>query len=183
MADAGIGEQSAIGGYELALGSKPSLHGISFYGLPGSTGGTTFYVNGDGKTYARSGGTLNANSVALTATYGAGFVTLAAASGGYIAGTWVIGTGAAPTETGKTPTVPDGDDDRNIIMAMGDYAYREGAAMVAAGTSALGGTCNVTSINGGTVSFILSIPDEAAADVDDADGIRLSLWAWVKGGI
>ena len=165
MVDAGITTQAAIGGFELATGSKPRMLGISVFGDTADSGAGTIFVDGNGSTPVVSGTNLTA-----TCAFGAGSITMAAASGGVMACKWIIGTG-------------DNTDNLDIFMAHGDFAARAGAAYVAAGTSALPGLLNVTSINGGTVSFIVSCPDEQNDDFANADGYFINLFAYARGGI
>lgn len=163
MVDAGISTQAAIGGFELATGSKPRMLGVSFYGDRDGAG--SLFIDKDGTV------TANGTDYAATVAYGAGSITLGAASAGIVAGSWIIGDGSA------------NDDALDIFMAHGTFAARPGAAYVQAGTSAVPGLLNVTSINGGTVSFLLSCPHEDTDDLADGDGYFINLWAYARGGI
>jgi len=164
MVDAGISGQAAVGGFELAHGSKPRLLGISLFGQTASSGVASSFTDGEGVT------TNNGTGFTATVAFGAGSVTMAAPSAGAIAGTWILGTG-------------NNDDDLDIFAAHGDFAARDGAAYVAAGTGALPGTLNVTSINGGTVSFIISCPHEDTDDLVAGDGYFINLFAYARGGV
>lgn len=164
MVDAGISGQAAIGGYELAAGSKPRLLGISLFGQLASSGGGSSFTDGNGAK------TDTGTAFSSTVAFGAGSVVLPAASGGTVAGKWIIGTG-------------DNTDNLDIFAAHGDFAARAGAAYVAAGTGALPGTLTVTSINGGTVSFLLSCPHEDTDDLADADGFFINCFAYARGGV
>jgi len=164
MVDAGISAEAAIGGFELAHGSKPRLLGISLFGQLASSGAGSSFTDGDGtKTDTGTG-------FSSTVAFGAGSVVLPAVASGAVAGEWVIGTG-------------EDDDTLDIFSAHGDFAARAGAAYVAAGTDALPGTLNITSINGGTVSFIISCPHEDTDDLAASDGFFINLFAYARGGV
>jgi hypothetical protein len=173
MADAGIGQQSAIGGYELAFGSKPSLHAITIKGeLPASGAGTVF-VDGEGKV------SVTGTDFTATCDHGAGYITLAAVVAETILGTWTIGTGAHAVSI--SAGMPDGEDDTELIMAAGNLATTTGDTYAVGIATA--GFVSITGIDGGTVSFIMgnaiSDADPMAAD----DGFKLTLMAWAKGGV
>ena len=164
MVDAGISGQAAVGGFELAHGSKPRLLGISLYGRLASSGGGSSFTDGEGtKTDTGTG-------FSSTVAFGAGSVVLPAPSSGAVAGEWVIGTG-------------EDDDTLDIFAAHGDFTKRDNAAYVQAGTGAQPGALNITSINGGTVSFIVSCPHEDSDDLANGDGFKISLWAYARGGV
>lgn len=276
MADAGIGEQSAIGGFELAKGSKPRLHHIVLEGKLATTGTSYVLVDGDGLTTADAGTAVKtgseatgSNSFTALCKTGAGYVTFSAPSSGVVTGTWVIGTGAHAASV--TAGLPAGDDTLDIIMAKGnavfainttgagstyavsaskhattpltvtaatraspvvittsaahglaagDLVFMDGgtsggttadyrviyrAASVTSdtittatngsgfGTGAFSagtlrrhmsaGNCAVTSIAGGTVTFVMEAEDEAADALSAGDSYRLTLLAWARGGI
>jgi len=166
MVDAGISAQAAIGGFEQAFGSKPRSLCISIFGKLASSGGGSCFVDGEGVK------TDTGTAFSSTVAYGAGSVVLPAVASGRIAGEWVVGTG-------------EDDDTLDIFMAHGDFAARDGSAgaYLAAGTGAVPGTLNVTSINGGTVSFLLSCPHEDSDDLANGDGFKITLWAYARGGV
>ena len=177
MVDAGISTQAAIGGFELAAGSKPRMLGISVYGrLAAASGGHTeggsIYVDHNGVvTVNTNDASTPTTALSASCAFGAGSITLAGVTpAGQLAGSWVIGNG-------------DSKDDLDIFMAHGDFSAANAAAYVQAGTGALPGTLNVTSINGGTVSFILSCPHEDSDDIANGDGFFINLFAYARGGI
>ena len=164
MVDAGISGQAAIGGFELAQGSKPRMLGLSIFG--DRSGAGAIYVDGTGAVIAQDGGAT------ATVVFGAGSVTLGATTGGVAACSWVLGDGTS-----------DGSDDLDIFSAHGTFAAKPAGPYVKAGTGAVPGTLNVTSINGGTVSFIISCPDEQNDDLVDDDGYYIQLFAYARGGV
>lgn len=176
MVDAGISAQAAIGGYEQATGSKPRQLCVSLSGLlPEASGGGTegghVFIDGNGAaTFTTNDSSSPTKAFDGTVAYGAGSITLSGATSGVITGTWVVGTG-------------DNKDNLDIFMAHGDFATTNATGYVAAGTGALPGVLNVTSINGGTVSFILSAPHEDSDDLANGDGYKISLWAYARGGV
>ena len=177
MVDAGISAQAAIGGYEQAFGSKPRQMCVSIFGRlaaasgGGTEGGHIFIDNEGTATVTTNDESSPTTSLSATVSYGAGSITIGDVSpAGQIAGTWVVGTG-------------DDKDSIDIFMAHGDFSTRAAAAYVAEGTGALPGVLNVTSINGGTVSFILSAPHEDSDDLAVGDGYKISLWAYARGGV
>jgi len=176
MVDAGISAQAAIGGFEQAFGSKPRSLCVSVFGRlaaasGGGTEGGSIFIDGEGVATVTTNDTSSPTTeLSATVSYGAGSIVLGGATAGVVSGEWVIGTG-------------EDDDTLDIFMAHGDFAARDAAAYVAAGTGALPGTLNITSINGGTVSFILSCPHEDSDDLANGDGFKISLWAYARGGV
>ena len=181
MVDAGISSEAAIGGFELAAGSKPRLLGVSLYGQLASSGGMSVFAGPAlvGSAMVQNHTVVTGTAASATVAFGAGSITLDAAADGVVAGKWIIGNGRLAGEN------QDGDttDDLDIMMAHGNFTKRDNAAYVQAGTGAEPGTLNVTSINGGTVSFILSAPHEDTDDLVDTDGFYINLFAYARGGV
>jgi hypothetical protein len=173
MADAGIGQQSAIGGYELAFGSKPSLHAITIKGELQTSGAATAFVDGEGNV------TVSGAAFAATCDHGAGYITLAAVAAETILGTWTIGTGAETVSVAAG--MPDGEDDTELIMAAGNLATTTGATYAVGIATA--GFVSITGIDGGTVSFIMGNAISDADAMAFGDGFKLTLMAWSKGGV
>ena len=181
MVDAGISSEAAIGGFELAAGSKPRLLGISLLGTLASSGGMSVFAGPalDGGVMKQNHTVVTGTGATATVSFGAGSIVLDAQASDAVAGKWIIGNGRLAGEN------QDGDttDDLDIMMAHGNFTARAGAAYVAAGTGAIPGSLNVTSINGGTVSFILSCPHEDSDDIRDGDGFFINLFAYARGGV
>ncbi len=244
MTDAGIAHQAAIGGFELAKGSKPRALGIVLEGKFASSGVSSVFVDGEGSTPVVAG-----TAATAVCSFGAGSVTFAAATGGVVTGTWIIGknhaagtddldifmadgefvsqlatngvgsvfsplktvsdisaaTEAAPAVyttltphgfivndvvdvTGASNALHNG---RHVITAVGDTTHFStgtvgsgGASTTAAATHVImPGTCNITSINGGTVSFLLCNPHEDTDDLSTGESYRLTLRAYARGGV
>lgn len=243
MTDAGISAEAAIGGFELAAGSKPRALAITIEGKLATSGASAIFGDGNGTTVSGT-----ANGQTGTVTFGAGSVTLNAPSAGVMTGEWIIGDGSGT------------DDDLDIIMADGDIAIQQstngvgsafsplktvaitaataggakpnftaanhglgvndvvrvtgasnanhntthiidnvadqntfrGSATVAGSSSTtatavhkvMAGGVSITSINGGTVSFIAFSADETGdGDITTGDSYRLNLKAYARGGV
>lgn len=241
MTDAGISAEAAIGGFELAAGSKPRALAITVEGKLATSGVSGIFWNGQ---------TLNAFGTGASAaiTYGAGSLTLNAPSAGVMTGEWIIGDGSGT------------DDDLDIIMADGDIAIQQstngtgsafsplktvaitnatgggakpvftaanhgfvvndvvrvtgasnanhntthvidqvsdantfrGSVVVSGSASTtatavhkvMAGGVSITSINGGTVSFMAFSADETGdGDISTGDSYRLNLKAYARGGV
>ncbi len=108
MTDAGISALAAIGGFELAAGSKPRALAITLEGKLATSGDSAIFGDGNGNTVSGT-----ANGQTSTVTLGAGSVTLNAPASGVMTGTWVLG-----------PT-PDASAEIDIIMADGDIALQQ----------------------------------------------------------
>lgn len=181
MVDAGISNQAAIGGFELAAGSKPRLLGLSIFGALPSSGTMSVFAGPAlvGDVMVDNHKVVTGTGAACTVAFGAGSITFAAPASGVVAGKWIIGNGrkAGAAEDGATT------DDLDIMMAHGNFTKRDAAAYVQAGTGAQPGTLNVTSIDGGTVSFIISAAHEDTDDLVATDGFYINMFAYARGGV
>ena len=157
MGDQGTLAQSAIGGYELATGSKPALHLLHCTGK--WTNGDALFINDEGTATANAGATTG-----FSVVYGAGSLVLgtAAAAGNPV--TVVFGAG-------------DNKDDVDIVGAYGSIAWDDGGGS----TYDTAGSVSVKSINGGTVNLLVSMhdPDDgsAVAVASGTDTYRLIVYA------
>lgn len=242
MTDAGISAEAAIGGFELAAGSKPRALAITIEGKLATSGASAIFGDGNGNTVSGT-----ANGQTGTVTFGAGSVTLNAPSAGVMTGEWIIGDGSGT------------DDDLDVFMADGDFVAQQstngvgsafsplksvaitaatagggkpsftaanhglvvndvvvvsgasnanhntvhvidnvadantfrGSANVAGSASTtatavhklMAGGVSITSINGGTVSFIAFCTHEDDSDLSTGDSYRLNLKAYARGGV
>ncbi len=163
MGDQGTLAQSAIGGFELATGSKPSLHLLHVTGK--WTNGDALFINNEGTASANAGATTG-----FSVVYGAGSLVLgtAAAAGNPVS--VVFGAG-------------DNKDDIDIVGAHGSIAWDDG------GGSAYdtAGSVSVKSIDGGTVSLLVSMndPDDgtAVAVASGTDTYRLIVYAHARSNL
>jgi len=170
MGDQGTLAQSAIGGYELATGSKPTLHLLHVTGLYTAT--DAFFINGEG--------TASANVGSLAVTSKAPFSVVAGA------GSLVLGTVAA---AGSPVTVVfgagDGKDDLDIVGAHGSIAWDDGGGATPVYDTA--GSVSVKSIDGGTVNLLVTMtdPDDgtAATPVSATDTYRLIVYAHARSNL
>ncbi len=170
MVDAGISGQSAIGGFEHARGSKPRLLGLCIEGLLDSNG-QHLYIDGDGVLVRNNDHDDPANAKGGSVVFGAGSITLSAVSSETVTGSWVIGSNENA-----------GKESLDVFMAHGNFAFEDGATYDASSGTIQPGVCSITSINGGTVNFICA-PAIDGDTLSDADGYRIQLWAYARGGV
>lgn len=161
MGDQGNLATSAVGGYELSAGSKPALHCLHVTGK--WTNADALYINDEGSVTANAGATTG-----FSVVYGAGSMTLGTATSGKSTLEVVFGSG-------------NDKDDLDIFAAHGSIAWDNG------GGSAYdeSGTCSVSSIAGGTVTFIVTMmgaDGEAGPPVSGTDTYRLIVYANARGG-
>ena len=162
MGDQGNLAQSAIGGYELATGSKPTLHMIHCTGK--WTNGDALFINDEGTVTANSGSTSG-----FSVVHGAGSIVLGTVASGKTPLTVVFGSG-------------DNKDDLDIIGAYGSISWDDGAAT----TMDTPGTLSVLSIAGGTVNCAVSMhgaDGEAGPPVSGTDGYRLIIYAHARSNL
>ena len=169
MVDAGISGQSAIGGFEHARGSKPRLLGLSIVGIL-DDGGQDFVIDGNGTVLRNQANDTDAN-LGGSVVFGAGSISLAAIASETVIGSWVIGDNQNA-----------GKESLDVFMAHGNFAFEDAATYDPASGTLQPGMCSITSINGGTVNFILA-PAIDGDTLDDADGFKIQLWAYARGGI
>ena len=158
MGDQGTLAQSAIGGYELATGSKPTLHCLHVSGK--WTNADALYINGEGSVTANAGATTG-----FSVVYGAGSMTLGTATAASSAVAVVFGSGDTKS------------DDIDIVGAYGSIAWDDGGGS----TYDTAGSVAVKSIDGGTVNLLVSMhdPDDGTAvtPVSGTDTYRLIVYA------
>jgi len=160
MGDQGTLAQSAIGGFELATGSKPALHCLHVTGL--WTNSHKIFINGEG--------TASGDTTGFSVVYGAGSMTLGtvAAKGSPIE--VVFGAG-------------DNHDDLDIVGAHGSIAWDDGGGAV----YDTAGSVSVKSIVGGTVNLLVSMhdPDDGSAvtPVSGTDTYRLIVYAHARSNL
>tara|TARA_B100000900_G_scaffold355172_1_gene324283 strand:- start:1733 stop:2242 length:510 start_codon:yes stop_codon:yes gene_type:complete len=169
MVDAGISGQSAIGGFEHARGSKPRLLGLCIEGLL-DDGGQHLYIDGNG-TLVRNKANDTSADIAGSVVFGAGSITLSAVSSETVTGSWVIGSNENA-----------GKESLDVFMAHGNFAFEDGATYDASSGTIQPGMCSITSINGGTVNFIVA-PAIDSDTLGNDDGYRIQLWAYARGGV
>tara|TARA_B100000214_G_scaffold374896_1_gene359136 strand:+ start:3088 stop:3576 length:489 start_codon:yes stop_codon:yes gene_type:complete len=162
MGDQGTLAQSAIGGFELATGSKPALHCLHVTGK--YTNGDALFINSEGTASANSGATTG-----FSVVYGAGSLTLGtiAAAGTPVA--VVFGSG-------------DNKDDIDIVGAHGSISWDDGGGS----TFDTAGACSVSSINGGTVNLLVQMigaDGEAGPPVSGTDTYRLIVYAHARSNL
>ncbi len=157
MGDQGTLAQSAVGGYELATGSKPALHLLHVTGK--WTNGDALFINDEGTASANSGATTG-----FSVVYGAGSITLGTVAAAGSPVDVVFGSG-------------NNKDDLDIVGAYGSIAWDDGGGAV----YDTAGSVSVKSINGGTVSLLVSMndPDDGTAvtPVSGTDTYRLIVYA------
>ncbi len=157
MGDQGTLAQSAVGGYELATGSKPALHLLHVTGK--WTNGDALYINDEGTASANAGATTG-----FSVVYGAGSITLGTVAAAGSPVDVVFGSG-------------NNKDDLDIVGAYGSIAWDDGGGA----TFDTAGSVSVKSINGGTVSLLVSMhdPDDGTAvtPVSGTDTYRLIVYA------
>lgn len=161
MGDQGNLATSAIGGYELAAGSKPVLHCLHVTGK--WTNADALFINNEGSVTANAGATTG-----FSVVYGAGSMTLGTATSGKTTLEVVFGSG-------------DDKDNLDITGAYGSIAWDDG------GGSAYDtpGTVAVSSISGGTVNLLVNLlgaDGEAGPPVSGTDTYRLIVYAHARGG-
>tara|TARA_B100000035_G_scaffold248664_1_gene217419 strand:+ start:188 stop:670 length:483 start_codon:yes stop_codon:yes gene_type:complete len=160
MGDQGTLAQSAIGGYELATGSKPALHCLHVTGT--WTNGHDIFINGEGTT--------SGDDTGFSVVFGAGSITLGtvAAKGSPVE--VVFGAG-------------DDKDDLDIVGAYGSIAWDDGGGS----TYDTAGSVSVKSIDGGTVNLLVSMhdPDDGTAvtPVSGTDSYRLIVYAHARSNL
>ena len=157
MGDQGTLAQSAVGGYELATGSKPALHLLHVTGK--WTNGDSLFINDEGSASANSGATTG-----FSVVYGAGSLVLGTVAAAGSPVTVVFGAG-------------DNKDDLDIVGAHGSIAWDDGGGS----TYDTAGSVSVKSIAGGTVNLLVSMhdPDDGTAvtPVSGTDTYRLIVYA------
>lgn len=163
MADQGNLATSAVGGYELALGSKPTLHCLHVTGE--YTNGDALFINSEGTVTANSGATTN-----FAVVYGAGSITLGTVAAASTPIEVVFGSG-------------DDKDTLDIFAAHASIAWDDGTA--GANVFDTSGSCSVSSISGGTVNLLVQMmgsDGEAGPPVSGTDQYRLIVYANARGG-
>jgi len=159
MGDQGTLAQSAIGGFELATGSKPALHCLHVTGK--YTQGDALFIDGEGTATANAGATTG-----FSVVHGAGSLVLGTVAGAGTPVTVVFGSG-------------DNKDDLDIVGAHGSIAWDDGGGS----TFDTAGMVSVSSISGGTVSLLVQImgaDGEAGPPVSGTDTYRLIVYAHAR---
>ncbi len=159
MGDQGTLAQSAIGGFELATGSKPALHCLHVTGK--YTNGDALFINGEGSVTANSGATTG-----FAVVHGAGSLVLGTVAAAGTPVTVVFGSG-------------DDKDDLDIVGAHGSIAWDDGGGAV----FDTAGMVSVSSISGGTVNLLVQVmgaDGEAGPPVSGTDTYRLIVYAHAR---
>jgi len=159
MGDQGTLAQSAIGGFELATGSKPALHCLHVTGK--YTTGDSLFINGEGTVAANSGATTG-----FAVVHGAGSLVLGTVAAAGTPVTVVFGSG-------------DDKDDLDIVGAHGSIAWNDGGGAV----FDTAGMVSVSSISGGTVNLLVQVmgaDGEAGPPVSGTDTYRLIVYAHAR---
>lgn len=159
MGDQGTLAQSAIGGFELATGSKPALHCLHVTGK--YTQGDALFIDGEGTATANAGATTG-----FSVVHGAGSLVLGTVAGAGTPVTVVFGSG-------------DNKDDLDIVGAHGSIAWDDGGGS----TFDTAGMVSVSSISGGTVNLLVQImgaDGEAGPPVSGTDTYRLIVYAHAR---
>ena len=168
MPDQGTLATAAVGGYELAAGSKPTLYCLHLEGE--YTASDNFLISAEGLlTGTANGGSVSDGTPSAsnqTVVYGAGSVSMGTVASGVLPITVVLGAG-------------DGKDDLDIFGCYGSVALGDGGS-----TINTPGMLSVKSIAGGTVNLIASFFDvddgSAIAPASGTDYVKLCVYANAK---
>ena len=128
------------------------------------------YIDGNGDL-VRNKANDTTDDIAGSVVFGAGSITLSAVSSETVTGSWVIGSNENA-----------GKESLDVFMAHGNFAFEDGATYDASSGTIQPGMCSITSINGGTVNFILA-PAIDGDTLGNDDGYRIQLWAYARGGV
>ncbi len=164
MGDQGTLAQSAIGGFELATGSKPALHCLHVTGE--YTNGDALFIDSEGGVTANSGATTN-----FSVVYGAGSLVLGTIAAAGTPMTVVFGSG-------------DNKDDLDIVGAHASISWDDGTA--GANVFDTAGVASVGSINGGTVNLLVQMigaDGEAGPPQTGVDQYRLIVYAHARSNL